>query len=105
MSVDSLPPVIQSAFEHKRLPRTNYGIAFIGCGGIVNSAHIPAYEAHGFDGIGGYDINLEAVTSTVQEHGLKKGYETLDDVLLDSMVRMVDIAVLAWEQNFSIAIE
>jgi predicted dehydrogenase len=99
MSVDSLPPVIQSAFEHKLPPRTDYGIAFIGCGGIVNYGHIPAYKAHGFNMIGGYDINPEAATRTVQEHGLKKVYETLDDVLLDSMVQIVDIAVLAWEQK------
>ena len=36
---------------------------------------------------------------------LKKVYETLDDVLLDSMVQIVDIAVLAWKRNFSMAVE
>ena len=56
MIVDSLPPVILSALEHKLPPKIDYGIAFIGCGGIVNYGHIPAYKVHGFNMIGGYDI-------------------------------------------------
>jgi predicted dehydrogenase len=99
MIVDPIPPLLESALEHKLPPKTDYGIAFVGCGGIVNYGHIPAYKAHGFNMIGGYDINPEAAIRTVREHGLKKLYETLDDVLLDPMVQIVDIAVLAWEQK------
>ena len=53
--------------------KADYGIGIVGCGGIVNYGHSPAYEAHGFNRIGGYDINPEAVTRTEQEHGLEKG--------------------------------
>ena len=49
MIVDSLPPVIQSALEHKLPLKIDYGIAFIGCAGIVNNGHIPAYKVHGFN--------------------------------------------------------
>ncbi len=57
MAIDSIPVVIQSAFMHKLPPKIDYGIAFVGCGGIVNYGHIPSYQANGFNLIGGYDIN------------------------------------------------
>lgn len=103
MVVDSIPHIIQAALEHRLPPKTDYGIAFIGCGGIVNYGHIPAYKAHGFNMIGGHDINQEAATKTVREHNLQKVYETLDEVLLDPAVQIVDIAVLPWEQKNIVA--
>jgi predicted dehydrogenase len=99
MAIDSMPSIVQSALERKLPPKIDYGIAFIGCGGIVNYGHIPSYKASGFHMIGGYDINSEAAEKTVQEHGLEKVYESLDDILRDPMVQIVDIAVLAWEQK------
>jgi len=98
MMIDSIPQVVQSAFERNLPPKIDYGIAFIGCGGIVNYGHIPAYRASGFNMIGGYDLNHEAAEKTVQVHGLKKVYESLDEVLLDPSIQIVDIAVLPWEQ-------
>ena len=97
--MDSLPPILHSVLEHKLPPKTDYGIAFIGCGGIVNYGHIPAYQAHGFKMIGGYDVNPEASRKTVQEHGLQKVYEKLEDVLNDPLVQIVDIATTAWERH------
>jgi len=99
MIVDSLPAVIQSALEHKLPSKIDYGIAFIGCGGIVNYGHIPSYKAHGFHMVGGYDIDLEAARKTVQEHGLQKVYATLDDVLSDPLIQIVDIATMAWDRR------
>ena len=99
MEIDSIPPVIRSAFERKLPPKIDYGIAFIGCGGIVNYGHIPAYKASGFHMIGGYDVNSEAAERTVREHGLNKVYGSLEDVLLDPLVQIVDIAVLPWDQR------
>jgi predicted dehydrogenase len=103
MIVDSFPPVIQSALEHQLPPKTDYGIAFIGCGGIVNYGHIPSYKAHGFNLIGGYDVKPEAARKTVQEHGLKKVYETLDEVLNDPLIQIVDIATMAWDRHGIVA--
>lgn len=101
--MDSIPVIVQSALEHKLPPKTDYGIAFIGCGGIVNYGHIPAYKAHGFNMIGGYDINPEAARKTVQEHGLKKVYATLDEVLDDPQIQIVDIATMAWDRHSIVA--
>src|SRR6185503_6371059 len=99
MMIDSIPQVIQAAFEHKLPQKIDYGIAFIGCGGIVNYGHIPAYRANGFNLIGGYDQNYEAAEKTVQANNLNKVYRSLDEVLLDPMVQIVDIAVVPWEQR------
>jgi predicted dehydrogenase len=99
MANDSIPQVVQSAFQRKLPPKIDYGIAFIGCGGIVNYGHIPSYKASGFNLIGGYDRNPEAAEKTVQTHGLKKLYKSLDELLSDSMVQIVDIAVVPEEQR------
>ena len=99
MVMDSIPPVLQSVFERRLPPKIDYGIAFIGCGGIVNYGHIPAYKASGFHMVGGHDIDPEAAEKTVREHGLEKLYRSIDDLLLDPLVQIVDIAVLPWAQR------
>jgi predicted dehydrogenase len=98
MMLDSIPDVIQSAFVRKLPPKTDYGIAFVGCGGIVNYGHIPSYKANGFNLIGGYDINPEAAEKTVQTHGLKRLYTSLDELLSDPSVQIVDVAVVPEQQ-------
>jgi len=98
MALDSIPQAIQSAFVRKLPPKTDYGIAFVGCGGIVNYGHIPSYKANGFNLIGGYDINPEAAEKTVHVHGLKKLYTSLDELLLDPSVQIVDVAVVPEQQ-------
>lgn len=98
MVIDSIPHIIESALERKLPPKTDYGIAFVGCGGIVNYGHIPSYKANGFNLIGGYDINQEATEKTVQTHGLKKLYTSLDELLSDPIVEIVDVAVVPEEQ-------
>jgi predicted dehydrogenase len=98
MLIDSTPAIVQSALEHKFPPKIDYGIAFVGCGGIVNYGHIPAYQASGFNLVGGYDRNHEAAEKTVQTHGLKKLYRSLDELLSDPMVQIVDVAVVPEEQ-------
>jgi len=99
MLTDSIPPVIRSVFERRLPPKIDYGIAFIGCGGIVNYGHIPAYKASRFHMIGGYDVNKEAAEKTAQAHGLEKVYGSLDELLSDTQVEIVDIAVLPWDQR------
>ncbi|HEY2981546.1 MAG TPA: Gfo/Idh/MocA family oxidoreductase [Anaerolineales bacterium] len=95
---DALPTIVRTALERKLPPRVDYGIAFVGCGGIVNYGHIPSYQANGFNMLGGYDVDREAAATTVRSHGLGRVYESLDDVLADPAVQIVDIAVVPWEQ-------
>ncbi len=96
---ESIPEVVQAALQRKLPPKTDYGIAFVGCGGIVNYGHIPAYKASGFHMIGGFDQNREAAEKTVSDHGLAKVYSSLDELLSDTEVQIVDIAVVPWEQR------
>src|ERR1044072_4833296 len=98
MMIDAIPQVVRSALEHKFPPKIDYGIAFVGCGGIVNYGHIPAYKASGFNLVGGYDLNPDAAEKTIQTHGLKKLYKSLDELLSDPMVEIVDVAVVPEEQ-------
>jgi predicted dehydrogenase len=79
-------------------PKTDYGIAFVGAGGIVNFAHIPAYRKAGFNLLGCYDLRPEAAEKTARDHGLPRVYPTLDALLADKEVAIVDIAVLPWHQ-------
>jgi len=98
MTIDSIPQLVQSALARKLPPKTDYGIAFVGCGGIVNYGHIPSYQANGFNLLGGYDRDPQAAEKTVETHGLKKVYKSLDEVLSDPAVQIVDVAVVPEEQ-------
>src|SRR6188474_1953960 len=95
---DVLPPIVRTALERQLPPRVDYGIAFVGCGGIVNYGHIPSYQANGFNMLGGYDVDRDAAAKTVKAHGLGRVYDSLEEVLADPAVQIVDVAVVPWEQ-------
>jgi predicted dehydrogenase len=79
-------------------PKTDYGIGFCGTGGIVQYAHIPAYKKAGFRIVACYDMNQETAQLVAKDHGIPKVCPTLDDMLADGEVQIVDIAVPPWEQ-------
>lgn len=68
------------------------GIGVIGCGGIVRSAHLPAYRKYGLNVVGAYDIRPEAARAAQQEFGFLHAYEALDDLLANPAIQVVDIA-------------
>ena len=68
MAIDLIPQVIQSALVHRLPPNIDYGMAFIGCGGVVDYGHIPSYLASGFRLLGGYDQDYEGAEKTVRVH-------------------------------------
>jgi predicted dehydrogenase len=78
--------------------KTDYGIGFIGTGGIVQYAHIPAYRKANFNIVACYDINANTAKNVAAQHNIPKVYESLDDLLADPKVEIVDIAVPPWEQ-------
>jgi len=80
-------------------PKHDYGIAIVGCGGIVNYAHLPAYRQHALNVVGCYDINPEAAQQTAATHQIGTVYGSLAELLADPRVDIVDIAVPAWEQR------
>jgi predicted dehydrogenase len=68
------------------------GIGIVGCGGIVKLAHLPAYEKYGLHVAGVYDIAEEATRSVRERFGIETIYPSLDALLDDPAVGVVDIA-------------
>ena len=78
--------------------RTDYGIGVIGCGGIVNYAHLPAYRRAGFNVVACYDQNPESAERTAQEYGIPRLASSVAEILDNPEIAIVDIAVTPWAQ-------
>lgn len=68
-------------------------IGIIGAGGIVKAAHLPAYRAAGFAVSAIYDKEVARAASLATEFGIPKVCHSLDELLEDSTVEVIDIAV------------
>jgi predicted dehydrogenase len=79
--------------------KTDYGIGIIGCGGIVNYAHLVAYKHNGLNVLACYDMDVTAARTTAERHSIPNVYEALDDLLADPAIEIVDIAVQPWHQR------
>ncbi|MCK6579505.1 MAG: Gfo/Idh/MocA family oxidoreductase [Anaerolineae bacterium] len=80
--------------------RTNFGIGFVGCGGIVQYGHIPAYKKAGFHMVAAYDLKREAAEAVRDlTGGSATVHDSLDALLADPAVEIVDIAVMPWVQH------
>ena len=79
--------------------KTDFGIGIVGCGGIVNYAHLIAYKNHNLNVLACYDINSEVANKTAQTHGIPRVYEHLDKMFGDPNIQIVDIAVQPWHQR------
>ncbi len=78
--------------------KTDYGIGFVGCGGIVQYGHIPAYKKAGFRVVAAYDIKREAAETVRDLTGTARVYDSIEELLADPAVDIVDIAVMPWAQ-------
>jgi predicted dehydrogenase len=100
MKRDSELPGVFPYLDYKpKLPhRLDHGIGIVGAGGIVNYAHLPAYKKAGFKVFGITDRNREQAERTAKDHGIATVYATVDDLLRQPEVEIVDIAVYPAEQ-------
>ncbi len=73
--------------EHRR------PIAIVGAGGIVDGAHLPAYALAGLTVVGITDVDLDRAREVAGRHGIPRIYGSVDDLLADEDVVVVDIAV------------
>ena len=73
--------------EHKR------PIAIVGAGGIVDGAHLPAYRLAGLEIIGITDVDPARARDVAARHGIPRVYATVEELLADDRVEVVDIAV------------
>jgi predicted dehydrogenase len=80
-------------------PKTDYGIGLIGCGGIVNYGHLPAYRARGFRVLACYDQNRQAAEETAARFGIPRVADSLEDLLADDEIEIVDLAITPWAQR------
>lgn len=79
-------------------PKFDYGIGIIGCGGIVNYAHLPAYRSRGLRVLACYDQNREAAERTAREHGIPTVAASIAELLSDPAIEIIDIAITPWAQ-------
>jgi len=68
-------------------------VAIVGAGGIVDGAHLPAYALAGLTVAGITDVDQERAREVADRHGVARVYSSLDELLADDDVAVVDIAV------------
>jgi predicted dehydrogenase len=69
-------------------------IVIIGAGGIVNDAHLPAYQIAGFSVAGIYDVNKEKARATADKYNIPVVFNTIEDMVNGAGEAVVfDIAV------------
>ncbi|MBM3264776.1 MAG: Gfo/Idh/MocA family oxidoreductase [candidate division Zixibacteria bacterium] len=78
--------------------RRDFGIGIIGAGAIVNAAHLPAYRKAGFNVVGITDADVARARETARKFEIAKVYETVEALVDDPAIHIVDIAVPPWNQ-------
>ena len=84
LSLDYLP----------RLPqRLDWRIGCIGAGFIMNDCHLVAYRNAGFNPVAIASRNVERAREAAKRHAIPVVHETIDNVLNDPSIEVLDIAV------------
>jgi predicted dehydrogenase len=79
-----------------QLPRQPRPIVLIGAGGIVQTAHLPAYAKAGFPVIGIADQIPERAESLAREHGVQHAFRSVDEAIRGAPPDVVfDVAIPA----------
>jgi predicted dehydrogenase len=69
------------------------GVAVLGCGRIAQSAHLPAYAAHGLDVVGVWSRTPSTTAGVLERFGhVGEVYPTAEALLADPRVDVVDVA-------------
>ncbi len=78
------------------MPKTARPIVIIGAGGIVNDAHLPAYQKAGFPVAGIYDVNPLKARKTADTFGIPAVFDTIAEAVAKAPAEAVfDVAVPA----------
>ncbi len=75
--------------------KKDYGIGFIGCGGIVLGNHLPAYRNCGYKVVAACDIDQGRLREAQEQFGIPKVTQRIDDILENEEVQIIDLAVHA----------
>ncbi|MCW2947624.1 MAG: gfo/Idh/MocA family oxidoreductase [Actinoallomurus sp.] len=84
---------IAAACDTSIAPEHRLPIAIVGAGAIVDVAHLPAYRGTGLEIAGIFDLDADRAAEVAARHGIPRVYRSLDELLGDEHVRVVDIAV------------
>ncbi|MEP6746769.1 MAG: Gfo/Idh/MocA family oxidoreductase [Bacteroidota bacterium] len=69
-------------------------IYIIGAGGIINTAHLPAYKIAGYNVQGIYDIDIAKATATAEKFSIPKAFVSLGEMIAYAPQNVVfDVAV------------
>lgn len=74
--------------------KTDYPIGLVGAGGIVEAAHLPAYQKAGFRVAGIFDLVPERAERLAARFPISRVFRRLDEMLAAPEIEIVDIAVL-----------
>lgn len=73
--------------------RRDWGNGIVGAGAIVEAAHLPAYHRAGLRVVGIFDRGQDRAQRLARQFGVPKVFGTLDALLSDQEIEIVDIAV------------
>jgi predicted dehydrogenase len=77
-----------------RLPvRRDWRIGCIGAGFIMRDCHLVAYRNAGFNPVAIASRKVETANEVVKQHGIPKVHSTIDELLNDATIEVLDIAV------------
>ncbi|CUR60472.1 putative Oxidoreductase domain protein [metagenome] len=76
-----------------QFPADRSGVAILGCGGIAQAAHLPAYEKYDVGVAGVWSRSPETTREVLNRFPfVGRVYDSADDLLADPEVRIVDLA-------------
>lgn len=89
---------IADAVRLEVAPADRKKIGICGAGGIVEGAHLPAYIKAGLEVIAIFDVDHQKAKQVAAKFGIARIYATIEELLADKDVEIVDIAVPAEAQ-------
>ena len=90
--------VVADAVRLEVAPKDRKKIGICGAGGIVEGAHLPAYVKAGLEVVAIFDVDHEKAKQVAAKFGIARIYATIEELLADEDVEIVDIAVPAAAQ-------
>lgn len=89
----SIQTNIEQAIKQKLPNRKDYRIGIIGAGFIVQECHLPAYQKLGFKPAAICSLVLDESMAVAEKNGITKVYEEWKQLINDSDIEVLDIAV------------
>ncbi len=90
-----------------RVPRgrgRELGIGIVGCGGIVQYGHLPAYRDAGLRVVAVFDVDAEKARSVARDFDISRVAASAEELVALDGVDIVDIAVPPWVQPQIVAL-